>query len=274
MKGLMGNVIASIIALILSTIVGLILQTLGLSTQISITLALIALVVLFIIIGKFYPMFVRWLTLNLVQQALSVSSNEPDKTRMDFKKNIIEQMAHESSEVSQKQDGWIIEFANQASCEERIVNAFRDARNIKILTIRGEKYFLGHRSLFHNLCLLKQGSGFTIKVLVLSPDARHITEELAEKLGQSSVKEVKLKMQLVFDYLKVMSQANKNFEIKYYDETPIFKILLFDNVMFVSAFIQAKSDYNVKMLQITREGNALFESFEKYFDNLWKEAKE
>jgi hypothetical protein len=273
MKNLLNNVMASIIAVILSTIVGLLLQVLGLSTQLSISLALFALVVLFLVFGKFYPVSGRWLTLKLLEQALSVGLNDKDQTKVNFKKKIVEQVLQQSSDVSVKQNNLITVFANQASCEPTLVNEFRNARKIKILTIRGEKYFLGHRSLFHDLCFLKRGSGFIIRVLVLSPNARHITDELAERLEQSSMKEIQLKMQLVFEHLKTMSQEQKNFEVKCYDETPIFKILLFDEVMFVSSYVQAKNDDQVKMFRITQEGNPLFTGLEKFFDDLWQKSQ-
>ncbi len=65
---------------------------------------------------------------------------------------------------------------------------------------------------------------------------------------------------------------NGNFMAKLYKETPIFKILIFDNVMFFSVFSGPKNDESAKMLQIERNGNPLFAGFERYFDELWKRS--
>ena len=231
-----------------------------------------ALSFILIIFGKLFPTTINKLTLRLLDRALRVDGYKPDSLREDFRTKVIERVQQASPGMHPRQGNTITEFENQLACEDELVEHFRKAKTIKILTIRGEKYFLGQRSLFHNLCFLKQAKDFTTKVLVLSPDALHITEEVADQLGQSSAKEIRVKMQLVFEHLKTMERTLKNFEVRHYDETPIFKILLFDDVIFVSAFIQAKSDYNVKMLQIRKGGNPLFSSFEKYFDDLWQRS--
>jgi hypothetical protein len=47
---------------------------------------------------------------------------------------------------------------------------------------------------------------------------------------------------------------------------------MFDNVMFITALIEAKNDKKAKMYQLTREGNPLFLGIEKYFDELWNRS--
>src|SRR6266700_6293428 len=104
---------------------------------------------------------------------------------------------------------WVVTvFSSQEECEPYMREAFRTAKTIKILTIRGEKYFLGSRSLFYKLYLLKQkqAKNFTIQVLVLLPEAEHITEKLAEELGQYSAEEIRDKMHNV---LKILRQGSK-----------------------------------------------------------------
>jgi hypothetical protein len=49
-------------------------------------------------------------------------------------------------------------------------------------------------------------------------------------------------------------------------------MLLFDNVMFISAYMKAKNDLNTHMLRITREDVVLFTCLEKEFDNLWEQS--
>jgi hypothetical protein len=166
----------------------------------------------------------------------------------------------------------IIEFPNQDACESKIQRAFRDARRkVKILTIRGEKYF-SPRGLFQDLYLPIRTKNCRIEVLVLSPESDHITDELARELGQGSARAIRQKMRDVLeDFLKPLASQKKNFEVKCYDGTPIFKILLFDDTMFVSVFTEPQNDRYAKMLQIARE-HPLFTGFERYFEDLWKRS--
>nr|HYT42485.1 hypothetical protein [Methylomirabilota bacterium] len=172
----------------------------------------------------------------------------------------------------QKTSTWITEFASQERCEQHLREAFHSAKKVKILTIRGEKYFSGSRSLFYNLYLDKRTKNFRVQVLVLSPKSSHITPDLAQDMGHPSAEEIKKSMEIVLDILTDFAKQNKKFEVRCYDETPNFKLLLFDDVMFVSAFTEPKNDQNAKMLRITREGTPLFSGLEKHFDDLWKRS--
>ena len=88
-------------------------------------------------------------------------------------------------------------------------------------------------------------------------------------MGQHSAEDFKGKMQNVLNILRRFASQNKNFEVRCYDEPPNFKLLLFDDVMFVSAFTEPKNDHNAKMLRIRQEGTPLFVGLERYFDELW-----
>jgi transcriptional regulator with XRE-family HTH domain len=170
-----------------------------------------------------------------------------------------------------KQNSLIVEFRNQEECEFYIRKAARHSRKVKILTIRGEKYFVGSKSLLSDT--LKGAKAPTIELLVLSPESRHITEGLAKKLDHGSAEEIREKMHLIRDNLKFLARRHKNFEVRCYDEKPNFKILIFDDVMFVSSYAgeEPKNDRSAEMLMI-REGNTLFMGFERHFDELVKRS--
>ncbi len=254
MNNVLENVIATIIAAALSTVVAFILQSLGFSAQNAALLALITLLVLvllFVVARRFYHVRARLLVVQLLENALSKLRTNPG--------------------VEPKRNGSFLEFPNQEACELHIRNAAHSAKKVKILTIRGEKYFVGSRSLLHDLYLSKRT---TIEMLVLSPESQHISEEHARDLGHNSAEEIRRKMRITCDYLKHIAEQNKNFKVKYYDETPNFKILLFDDVLFISSFAGGgpKNDHNVKMLQLTGDGNPLFTGLERYFDDLAKRS--
>jgi hypothetical protein len=277
MNDLLENVIAAIIFTALSTTTGLIVQIFGFSAQTSITVAgavLLGLAVVFLVVRKYYPLFTRWRTERLVQKALAVKTNETDDARKTFKKKIIERVLLEDVGVGLKQSSSVVEFLNQEACESHIREVSCNAKKVKILTIRGEKYFLGPKSLLYGLCTSKRAKDSSIEVLVLSPDSQHISEELATNLDHESAEEIKAKMRVVFDYLKLLERQNRNLEVKCYNERPNFKVLIFDDVMFVSSFADGgpKNDHTAKMLQITRDGNPLFMGFERYFEDLSKRS--
>jgi transcriptional regulator with XRE-family HTH domain len=160
-------------------------------------------------------------------------------------------------------------YPNQRACEDEIRESSLHAKNIKILTIRGNKYFQGQMSILSHLCSLDMTKEQIVRVLVLSPESDHITEELAERLKHPSSEEIRVGMRFVFDYLKYIASRKVHFQLKYYTQSPNFKILLFDDIMFVSAFITAKNDDFVRMIKMMRENNPLFAGFENYFDLLW-----
>jgi hypothetical protein len=240
MKNVVDSLIASIIFGLLSTGIGLILQALGFSTQASVGFALIALlllVLLFLGTRTYYSLVVRRLTETLLEKALHINAtNESDEAKLTFKRRIIERVLLEHSGVELRQNNSVVEFLNQEVCEPIICDAFRRAtRKVKILTIRGERYFSGATSLLYKIYLEKPTKNFSVECLVLSPESQHITEELAAKLEHENAERIKNKMRAALGYLKFLA-SHRNFEVRCYNETPNFKILLFDDEMFVSSF--------------------------------------
>lgn len=161
-------------------------------------------------------------------------------------------------------------FKNQQVCEPEIRREAHRAKTIKVLTIRGDKYFVGTKSIFHPI--LEEGNA-TIDLLVLSPQAEHITEELASKLQHKSAEEIREGMRMSLDYLMGLVRRYEKFSVKCYLEEPVFKLLIFDDVMFVSSFAREvpKNDENAEMFMIQGK-NSLFLGFEKHFDELLKHS--
>ncbi|MHB8598454.1 MAG: hypothetical protein ACYDER_16755 [Ktedonobacteraceae bacterium] len=277
-KNVIDSIIASVIFGLLSTGLGLLLQAWGVSTRVSIIFALLALLTLFIIFLILRTIFqkgARWLTERLLENALQLQGNEADNSKIAFKQKIVGRVLQENPIVEQEpNDSTFTEYLNQLACENIIAEEFSRARTAKILTIRGEKYFVGTRSLLHDICLEKKENGHRIEVLVLSPRSGHITKKLAEDLGHNSADHIRRKMEYALNYLIHLEELNPNIQVKCYDETPNFKMLMFDNVMFVSSFAggSPKNDMYAKMYYLTRDGNPLFVGFERYFDNLSKHS--
>ncbi len=273
MNNVLENVIAAIIVTTLSTVTAFALRVFGLTAQTAFTIGGIVLCVFalcFLMVRKYYPKYKRKLTEQLIDRALAMKGNEAEEEKKAFRAKILERIQLESAGVELPENSTVVEFMNQEACESHIREASQGAKKVKILTIRGEKYFLGPNSYLHNLCMSKRPKDAVIEVLVLSPDSKHLTDDLAFKLDHESAEEIREKMRIVLKYLVLLASKVRNFEVKCYDERPNFKILLFDDVMFVSSFAGGgpKNDHRAKMLQIARDGNPLFVGFESMFDDL------
>lgn len=279
-KNVVESVIASIIFAVLWATATLILHDFGLNSPIYpivVLLILLAIICVYFIAKNFYPRLTRWLTWRLLTNILS-AKNSGDTKSVELKNRIIDGVFStlSGSELSQYNRIYgsepqiaLIEFENQVACEPDIQRACEKAKKIKILTIRGENYFLGKRSLLRNICLEKRGDGYSIEILVHSPDSEHITKKLGMSLGRHP-EQVRERMIIVLNSLRHMMEDNRNIRAKCYTESPNFKILMFDDEMFVSSFAQGgpKNDHNTKMFQITRDKNSLFAGLERFFDDL------
>src|SRR5579863_1589956 len=169
--------------------------------------------------------------------------------------------------ASKNQDRPIKVFQNQKACEEEIKAAALEAKKVKILTIRGDKYFSGSTSLLYELCT-SQRTDFTLQVLLLSPDAERPNNQSAAELHYTAFKIAR--MRLVQEHLEIYRLNNKKIEVRYYTEEPNFKVLVFDDILFVSAFVTTKNDQNATMFKMSKAGNPLFIGFERLFDEWWQ----
>jgi hypothetical protein len=271
MNNLVENVVANALVIALSAAIGLFLRAFGVSTPNAVWVALLVLVSLYVVMKSVYPRYMRrGLTLRLVKNALKDNSN--NTKAVILKEEVVELVTRASHGSDPSQHYFIRVYRNQDECEPKIREAFRRANKVKILTIRGQQYFSGTKSLLHDICIDKKSEDCSIQVLVLAPDADHITEALALNLGHSSPERTRRKMRNALEDLKQLADVNRNLHVRCFDETPNFKMLLFDETMFVSTYIRPKNDRDTQMIRITREHLLLFTGLERDFDDLWKRS--
>ncbi len=270
MNNIVENVVANALVVALSAAIGLFLRAFGVSTPNAVWIALLVLVSLYVVMKSVYPRYMRGLTLRLVGNALKDNSNNAEAGNL--KEDVVELVTRASHGSDPSQHYFIRVYRNQDECESTIKEVFRRAKRVKILTIRGQQYFSGTRSLLHDICIDKKSEDCSIQVLVLAPDAAHITESLALNLGHSSTERTRRRMRSALEDLKQLADENRNIHIRCFDETPNFKMLLFDETMFVSTYIRPKNDRDTQMIRITREQLLLFTGLERNFDDLWKRS--
>ncbi len=273
MKNIVENLIANMLVILISTCVGLVLHNFGFSTDIAVILGLAVLLILYLLIyvvgRQAYPKFKRALTIKLLKDALRANSSTINS--VELQDQIVQLVTYHTHRRMLNESYLVQVYPNQETCEQEIVERYRRAKKVKILTIRGEKYFLGSKSLLRDITLgkLKTEEELDIKVLVLVPESSHITDRLARSLGPQQPEDIRKKMGMSLNNLKHLADQNTNFQVRCYDKTPIIKMLMFDDVMFVSAYLKAKNDSNTHMLKILRNDIVLFACLEKEFDDLW-----
>lgn len=270
MNNIAENVVANVLVLALSATLALLLRAFGVSTPNAVWAALLVLATLYLIMRSVYPRYLRGMTLRLVKRSLEVNPNDADA--VDLKDQVVEMVTRSVHGSQADQQYFINVYPNQEACESKIKEAFRRAKKVKILTIRGERYFSGKNSLLYDICKYKSGGDCQIQVLVLSPNADHITDSLAASLGHSSSERTKRKMWNTLHELKQLEVENNRLQVRCFNETPNFKMLLFDDAMFISAYIKSKNDRDTQMVRVTREHPILYTGLERDFDDLWKRA--
>ncbi|HEV2583171.1 MAG TPA: hypothetical protein VGT44_20085 [Ktedonobacteraceae bacterium] len=270
MNNIVENTVAGVIVTAISALFALFLHTVGVSTPGVASVALLVLIGLFFLMRRIYPGFIRGLTIWLVRDALRPKVRNAEAESL--KEQVMDLVTREAHGANPGEHYFIHSYPNQDVCESKIQAAFRSAKKVKILTIRGERYFSGARSILHDICKNKQDEGCTIQVLVLSPGSSHITDALSANLGHSSSERTRRKMQNTLLELRHLEESNHNIQVKCFNETPNFKMLMFDDSMFVSVYIKAKNDRNTNMLRVRREHQVLFTGLERDFDDLWKRS--
>lgn len=270
------NVVAGIIVTGMSTVIGIVLKQFGLSTEVSISIALVLFVCALFALRWLYSITQRQMTVALLNYVLSIGDTETNKRKKELRTIVSKMITERYSNLFPHQLSPLFtsmrEYENQQACENEIRDACKRAKVIKILTIRGERYFLGPNSLLKELCEAKVGRGYSMQILVLSPESGHITEQTAAMLDHPSASEIREKMRITLQYLEFAASQNSNFVVKTYDITPSFKLLMFDDIMFVSSFLGPKNDRNAKMLSMKRDANLIFAGLERYFDVLWTQT--
>lgn len=113
-----------------------------------------------------------------------------------------------------------------------------------------------------------------IKVLVLSPNSKYITDRARELNFEDE--EVKEQCRNVMRNIKRLREKHHvNIRGKYYDSKPFLRFTLFDNFGFFSypAWGEKYKPYSYHF-KVNRGSKTLYEALSVYFDQLWNAAKE
>jgi hypothetical protein len=174
-------------------------------------------------------------------------------------------------ETSNSGIGPLYIFTNHLECEDEIIENFKAARRIKVLTARGGRYFMV-AGWFYDLLGEKQGRNDQIQILVCSSESSHIDEELAQRLGYGSAEAVRDRMRTSLGHLGSLCRGFPNISVRVYAEKPLWNVLLFDDVMYVAPYVGHASHEKAAVLKFQRNDRSHFVGFEHHFDQLWSHS--
>lgn len=164
----------------------------------------------------------------------------------------------------------IIDIARgQAFFTQRIVSEFVKAKEIRILAVRGLGIFALKDSLFWKYLPEKSAQQARLRILLLSPRSRFV-EVRARELGESvdgSRKGIEL---AINQLLKAKKRHNLNLEVRVYDELPVFRLFLMDDIGFISGFLDRTHGHDSPTVLMRANEFSFFDIFDRFFESVWK----
>ena len=163
-------------------------------------------------------------------------------------------------------------YNNLEACRSVIRNDFEKASNIRLLLQIGRREFGDEEpSFFWSLARdTKSCSEAVIRVLRASEDSPFLSEERA-KNRKTPVEQWKEDIRRLEKSLQLLKNSyNVKFEEREHSEPFLWRIFIFDNIAYVSAYLYPRAnDTHAVVYRIQKDENSLFSIFSKYFDYLW-----
>jgi hypothetical protein len=168
-----------------------------------------------------------------------------------------------------RKSGIIDVTRGQVALTQRIVSEFVKAKEIRVLAIRGLGIFALKDSLFWKYLPEKSAQQARLRILLLSPRSRFV-EMRARELGESVESSRKGIELAINQLLKVKKQHNLNLEIRVYDELPVFRLFLMDEMGFISGFLDRRHGHDSPMILVKRNEFSFFDLFDRFFETVWR----
>ncbi len=108
-----------------------------------------------------------------------------------------------------------------------------------------------------------------IRILHMSPDSPYLSEDRARVLGKQRAKWVR-DIQYVSDQIMEVSGSVENVRVLAHKEPFVWRLFIFDNEVFVSAYLHStKNDEKAPVYRIQEGTNSLYSAFRNYYNHLW-----
>ena len=113
-------------------------------------------------------------------------------------------------------------------------------------------------------------AGAQVKILLLNPTSSALYARFDElshmKFAKGQPDE--MSRHITNSAHKILSR-NKSIEVRYYDNTPVWRLYILDKWAFVSSYLGDKEGHDTNIIMLER-GSDLFSAIERYFDSIWE----
>ncbi|RLC77257.1 MAG: hypothetical protein DRJ03_27160 [Chloroflexi bacterium] len=177
--------------------------------------------------------------------------------------------------LRQKGIGIVNVYPHRMDARPPISKMLQSAQAIQYMGIQGLDIITHREVMFSDLALSFKHSERkqqNARFLILDPESCY-TKSRSEEIGQSR-QEIHRGIKHSLEDLEALNQNIDavDLEVRLYDCVPIWNLLFLDDILFLAFYLKGVRGPNSLCLEIQRP-SPLFLAFEKYFDEVWEEAK-
>ena len=163
-------------------------------------------------------------------------------------------------------------YENLSDCKEDMQAEFEKATKIRLLLQIGRRE-LGdsESSYFYQLAMKKNLPETQIQILRASEESPFLSEERAD-FRKNSVERWREDLRRLSKEITILKNVHKvQIEEKKHKEPYLWRIFIFDDVAYVSAYLLPReNDQHTVVYKMRKGESSLYHIFTKYFDYLWE----
>jgi transcriptional regulator with XRE-family HTH domain len=163
-------------------------------------------------------------------------------------------------------------FTNQAEANKELQERAGNAEDVVVLAVRALGLIALNDSLLRGP-LTRRQSPVRVRVLLLDPDSPATAVRAAE-IGEST-ESLAAGITLALSRLaEFTAHPHVDLQTKVYDALPTWRMLAFDEVLYLSAFGTSSEGHRSGVYKLTAAADGVLHvGFRRYFDDLWRQAR-
>lgn len=159
-------------------------------------------------------------------------------------------------------------YLNQEEAQNEIIAAFRQARLVRILMIRGFAILGARRSLLRPILKEKNPSDFKMQLLMLDPCSSAALERTKE-INETQNQMVEGIRHVEREIVEIRNDFKIDVEMRHYSDQPIWRIFFLDDLAFASSFQKGIDGDRTHMIKVQNVEGGFYGALERHFDTLW-----
>jgi 8-oxo-dGTP pyrophosphatase MutT (NUDIX family) len=172
-----------------------------------------------------------------------------------------------------RRSGLVASHGSMAHARRSIERAVSNSTRLDVMGIRGVDLLGGDRGLLTAVLHdRRRDRPVALRLMLLSPHARWVSEELARRRGKESVAAIRNELlashsivSATFDQLKPTRPPSG---IRFYADDPSWRLIITDSRLFVSSYAGSEQARDVEVLEVDHAGD-VYGSWSRYFENVW-----